>query len=90
MQVENAKDLDVVMQSTNCWNTLIIIKKNTTESLFQYYRDEATLNNANNTVDFDGDITNLSKFEAKITNPTNAAVTKDIGIAVSLKYLINF
>ena len=27
MQVENAKDLDVVMQSTNCWNTLIIIKK---------------------------------------------------------------
>ena len=42
--------------------------------LFQYYRDEPVLNNANIIIDLEGDyITDPPKLKAKITGQTNCS-----------------
>ena len=80
-QVDNAKDIDIVMPLYN----LIAYTDNyakTSGSLWQYYRDEAN----NNLADSES-----FKFKVKITGKTpNNNNEKDIEIMVPLKYLSNF
>ena len=80
-QVDNAKDIDIVMPMYN----LIEYSDNyakTSGSLWQFYRDEPN-NNLANSESF--------KFKVKITGKTPAADNeKDVEIMVSLKYLSNF
>ena len=62
----------------------------TSGSSWQYYRDEPTLDNNGNIVNFSGN-GSLFKSKVKITGKTPAAVnTKDIEIIAPLKYLSNF
>ena len=83
-QIDNAKDIDVVMPMYS----LIEYSDNyakTTESLWQYFRDEP--------VDDDDDIENSKSFKSKtkITGKTpNDDNEKDVEIMVPLKYLSNF
>ena len=80
-QVDNAKDIDIVMPMYN----LIECSDNyakTSGSLWQYYRDEPDDNLANS---------ESFKFKVKITGKTPAADNeKDVEIMVPLKYLSNF
>ena len=80
-QVDNAKDIDIVMPMYN----LIEYRDNyakTSGSLWQYYRDEPK-NNLPNSESF--------KFKIKVTGTTpNDDNEKDIEIMVPLKYLSNF
>ena len=80
-QVDNAKDIDIVIPMYN----LIEYSDNyakTSGSLWQYYRDEPNDN-----------LTNSESFKSKIkiTGKTpNNDNEKDVGIMVPLKYLSNF
>ena len=80
-QVDNAKDIDIVMLMYN----LIEYSDNYTKtsgSLWQYYRDEPNDNLADS---------ESFKFKVKITGKTPAADNeKDVEIMVPLKYLSNF
>ena len=80
-QVDNAKDIDIVMPMYN----LIEYSNNyakTSGSLWQYYRDEPNDNLANS---------ESFKFKVKITGKTpNDDNGKDVEIMVPLKYLSNF
>ena len=80
-QVDNAKDIDIVMPMYN----LIEYSENyakTSGSLWQYYRDERHDNLANS---------ESFKFKVKITGKTPAADNeKDVEIMAPLKYLSNF
>ena len=80
-QVDNAKDIDIVMSMYN----LIEYSDNyakTTGSLWQYFRDEPD-DNLENSESF--------KSKIKITGKTPAAGNeKDVEIMVPLKYLSNF
>ena len=80
-QVDNAKDIDIVMPMYN----LIEYSENyakTSGSLWQYYRDEPN-NNLANSESF--------KFKIKITGKTPTDDNeKDVEIMVPLKYLSNF
>ena len=90
-QVDDAHDIDAVMHVYN------LIEYNDTYSkilgnFYQYYRDEPTLNDNGNVIDFSNDIYNSisSKFKQKITEQTGNDGTKDAEIQVPLKYLSNF
>ena len=80
-QVDNAKDIDIVMPMYN----LIEYSDNyakTSGSLWQYYRDEPNDNLANS---------ESFKFKVKITGKApNDDNEKDVEIMVPLKYLSNF
>ena len=80
-QVDNAKDIDIVMPMYN----LIEYSENyakTTVSLWQYFRDEP---------DDDLEYSESLKSKIKITGKTPAAGNeKDVEIMVPLKYLSNF
>ena len=80
-QVDNAKDIDIVMHMYK----LIEYSNNyakTSGSLWQYYRDEPN----NNLADSES-----FKFKVKITGKTpNDDNEKDVEIMVPLKYLSNF
>ena len=90
-QVHNAKDIDVVISMYS----LIEYGDNyskTTERLWQYYRDEPTLNNSGVIIDFpevDNSIASF-KFKQKITAQTGNDGTKDVEIMVPLRYLSSF
>ena len=86
-QIDNAKDIDIVMPMYN----LIASSDNyakTTGSLWQYCKDTP----ANNGItEFTaGNTTDSFKFKAKITGQTGDDGTKDVEIIVPLKYLSNF
>ena len=81
IQVDNAKDLDVVMSMYNLIGHSDIYSK-TSWSLWQYYRDEL---NANLT----GSEPLKTKIKITWTTPTNGN-RKDVEVAVLLKYLSNF
>ena len=80
-QVDNAKDIDIVMPMYN----LIEYSDNyvkTSGSLWQYYRDKPNNNLANS---------ELFKFKVRITGKTaNNSNEKDVEIMVPSKYLSNF
>ena len=90
-QIDNAKDIDIVMPMYN----LIEYSDNyakTTGSLWQYCKD-IPARNANNDeiITFDANnLTDSFKFKAKITGETGNDGTKDVEIIVPPKYLSNF
>ena len=89
-QIDNAKDIDIVMSMYN----LIEYSDNyvkTTGSLWQYCKDISAGNNNNEITEFTGDNTTDSfNFKAKITGRTGDDGTKNVEIMVPLKYLQNF
>ena len=87
-QIDNMKYIDVVMSMYN----LIEYSDNyskTSSSLWQYYRDEPSLNDNGVINDFPRTSTSF-KFKQKITGETKAEGTKDVEIMVPLKYSSNF
>ena len=81
-QIDNAKDIDIVMPMYN----LIEYSDNyakTSESLWQYFRDEPDDNNIEDSESFKSKI----KTPGKTPNDNNE---KDVEIMVPLKYLSNF
>ena len=90
-QIDNAKDIDIVMPMYN----LIEYSDNyakTTGSLWQYCNDiPARDANDDDIVIFgDGNTTDSYKFKLKITGRTGNGGTRDVEIMVPLKYLSNF
>ena len=88
--IEDADDVDIVMPMYN----LLEYSKNyrkTIGSLYNYYRDElgddADNNQFNNIKVVNS---NTFKYKNKIIDNTNNAGTKDIELAIPLKYLGNF
>ena len=89
-QIDNAKDIDIVMPMYD----LIEYSDNyakTTGSLWQYYKDIPAKNNNNENIVFDANnLTYSFSFKVKITGQTGNDGTKDAEIMVPLKYLSNF
>ena len=90
-QIDNAKDIDIVMPMYNLIEHCDNYAK-TAGSLWQYCKDIPARNDANNDIIvFDvNNITDSFKFKAKITGQTGNNGTKDVEIMVPLKYLSNF
>ena len=88
--IEDADDLDIVMPMYN----LLEYSKNyrkTIGSLYNYYRDELSDNaDDDNFSNIKVVNSNTFKYKNKIINNTNNAGTKDIELAIPLKYLGNF
>ena len=88
-QVDNAKDLDIVMPMYN----LIEYSDNyskTSESLWQYCKDIPAVDN-NAIVDFtDNNLTDSFNFKVKMTGQTGDNGTKNVEIMVPLSYLSVF
>ena len=89
-QIDNAKDIDIVMPMYN----LIEYSDNyakTTGSLWQYCKDIPALNANDEITEFTaGNLTNSFNFKSKITGQTGDDGTKNVEIMVPLKYLSNF
>ena len=89
-QIDNAKDIDIVMPMYN----LIEYSDNyakTTGGLWQYCKDIPARNANNEIIVFDvNNVTDSFNFKAKITGQTGNDGTKDVEIIVPLKYLSNF
>ena len=89
-QIDNAKDIDIVMPLYN----LIEYSDNyvkTTGSLWQYCKDIPARDNDNEIVVFRANNTTDSfNLKVKITDQTGDDGTKDVEIMVPLKYLSNF
>ena len=90
-QVDNAKDIDIVMLMYN----LIEYSDNyskTSGSLWQYCKDIPAVNNNGDIVDFNGaNATDSFNFKTKITGQTdNNGRIDNVEIMVPLKYLSNF
>ena len=89
-QIDNAKDIDIVMPVYN----LIEYSGNyakTTGSLWQYCKDIPARDNNNLIEGFTAaNLTDSFNFKAKITGQTGNDGTKDVEIMVPLKYLSNF
>ena len=89
-QIDNAKDIDIVMPMYN----LIEYSDNyakTTGSLWQYCRDIPARNVNNEIIVFEvNNLTDSFKFKAKVIRQTGNNGTKDVEIMVPLKYLSNF
>ena len=64
----------------------------TSGSLWQYYRDEPTLDNNGKIIDFlaNNNYSNSLKFKQPITEQIGNCDQKDVEIMVPLKYLSNF
>ena len=77
-QVDNAKDIDIVMPMYN----LIEYSSNyskTSGNLWQYYKDIPAANNDNAIVDFtNANLTDSFNFKAKMTGQTDDNGTKDV------------
>ena len=89
-QIDNAKDIDIVMPMYN----LIEYSNNyakTTGSLWQYCKDIPALNANDEITEFTaGNLTDPLNFKVKITGGTGNNGRKDAEIMVPLKYLSNF
>ena len=89
-QIDNAKDIDIVMPMYN----LIEYSDNyakITGSLWRYCKDIPAKNNNNQIVNFTaGNLTDSFNFKVKFTGQTDDDGTKDVEIMVPLKYLSNF
>ena len=89
-QVDDAKDIDIVMPMYNLIEYSDPYSK-TSGSLWQYYRDEPALDNNNNIIDFPANNNNSIsiKFKQQITVQTGNGGKKNVEIMVPLKYLNN-
>ena len=89
-QIDNAKNIDIVMPMYNLLEYSDNYAK-TTGSLLQYCKDIPVRNNNNEITEFTASNTTDSiNFKAKITGQTGNDGTKDVEIMFSLKYLSNF
>ena len=89
-QIDNAKDIDIVMPMYNLIEHSDNYAK-TTGSLWQYCKDIPARNNNNEVTEYTGgNTTDSFNFKAKITGQTRNGGTKDVEIIVPLKYLSNF
>ena len=89
-QIDNAKDIDIVMPMYNLTEYSDNYAK-TTGSLWQYWKDIPARNNNNEITEFTGgNTTDSFNFKAKMTGQTRDDGTKDVEIIVPLKYLSNF
>ena len=89
-QIDNAKDIDIVMPMYNLIEYIDNYAK-TTGSLWQYCKDIPARNNNNGITEFTGgNTTDSFSFKEKITGQTGDDGTKDVEIMVPLKYLSNF
>ena len=89
-QIDNAKDIDIVMPMYNLIEYSDIYAK-TTVSLWQYCKDIAARNNNNEIVPFNvNNPTDSFNFRVKFTGETDDDGIKDVEIMVPLKYLSNF
>ena len=89
-QVDNAKDIDIVMPMYNLFEYNDNYAK-TSRSLWQYCKGIPLLNDHNEIIDFRGNNnTNSLNFKARITGQTADNGTKDVEIMVPLKYFSNF
>ena len=90
-QIDNAKDIDIVMPIYNLTEYSDNYAK-TTGSLWQYCKDiPARDANDDDIVIFaDSNTTDSFKFKLKITGRTGTGGRKDVEIIVPLKYLSNF
>ena len=92
IKLNNAKDIDIVMPIYRLTEYIDNYLK-TSGSLWKYYRDEPSLNNNDNTVDFTGASHNSNSvnYKQKITRKGNYDSEKEkVKIMVLLKYLSNF
>ena len=89
-QIDNAKDIDIVMPMYN----LIEYSNNyakTKGSLWQYCKDIPALNANDEITEFTGgNTTDAFNFKVKLTGQIEDDGTKDVEIMVPLKYLSNF
>ena len=89
-QIDNAKDIDIVMPMYN----LIEYSDNyakTTGSLWQYCKDIPAQNKNDEIITFNvNNLTDSFNFKVKFTGQTGNNGTKDVEIMVPLKYLSNF
>ena len=89
-QIDNAKDIDIVMPMYN----LIEYSDNyakTTRSLWQYSKDIPARNANGEIIVFDvNNVTDSFNYKVKFTGQTGNNGTKDVEIMVPLKYLSNF
>ena len=90
-QIDNAKDIDIVMPMYNLIEYSDHYSK-TSGSLWHYYRDEPFLNANVAIADFPADNNNSAsfKFKTKISDGIGDDDTKNVKIKVPLKYLSNF
>ena len=89
-QVDNAKDIDIVMSMYN----LIEYSDNhlkTSRNLGQYCKGKLAVDNNNAIVNFaDNNLIDLFNFKVKLTGQTGDDGAKNVEIIVTLKYLSNF
>ena len=89
-QIDNAKDIDIVMPMYNLTEYSDNYAK-TTGSLWQYCKDIPARNDNNEIVVFArNNLTDSFNFKVKFTCQTGNDGTKDVEIMVPLKYLSNF
>ena len=89
-QIDNAKDIDIVMPMYNLIKYSDNYEK-TSGSLWQYCKDIPARDANNLIANFTGgNATDSFNFKAKITGQTGNNGTKDVEIMVPLKYLSNF
>ena len=89
-QIDNAKDIDIVIPMYNLIEYSDIYAK-TTGSLWQYCKDIPALNNNNQIIVFaENNLTDSFNFKVKFTGQTGDNGTKNVEIMVPLKYLSNF
>ena len=89
-QIDNAKDIDIVMPMYNFIEYSDNYAKST-GSLWQYCKDIPARNNNDEIIEFTaGNPTDSFNFKAKFTGQTGDDGTKNVEIMVPLKYLSNF
>ena len=89
-QVDNAKDIDIVMPMYNFLEYSNNYSK-TSGSLWQYCKDIPAVDNNNAIVNFtENNLTDSFNFKVKMTGQTGDDGTKNVEIMVPLKYLSDF
>ena len=89
-QVDNAKDVDIVMSVYNLIEYSDNYSKKSGGS-WQYFRDNPAVKNNDDIVIFTkNNLTESFKLKEKITGQTEAKGTKDVEIMIPLKYLSVF
>ena len=89
-QVDNAKDIDIVMPMYNLIEYSDDSSK-TSGSLWQYCKDIPAVNNTNALINFtENNLTVSFNFKVKMTGQTGKDGTRNVETMVPLKYLSNF
>ena len=89
-QVENAKDIDIVMPLCDLIECSEYNYSKTSGSLWQYCKDIPAVDDNNAIVNFaNNNLTNSFNFKVKMTGQTENGGTKNVEIMMPVKYLSN-